>query len=183
MTQPRPHSQKMAELSCRLKSTCLQFSCSFHFTDYPATQVKGIRCDNYLYPRSLVWALGKERQERVSEGERERDSICGVCVCLGAVHTAFINFFLSLFSCSVTSHSLRPHGLQHARLPCPSLLPRVCSDCVHCVDDAIQPSYPLLPPSPPALNHSQLLLNVPQITECNGGVSLSTTRHCVTFSS
>ena len=25
------------------------------------------------------------------------------------------------------SHSLQPHGLQHARLPCPSLSPRVCS--------------------------------------------------------
>ena len=28
------------------------------------------------------------------------------------------------FSCSVMSDSLRPHGLQHARLPCPSLTPR-----------------------------------------------------------
>ena len=27
----------------------------------------------------------------------------------------------------VVSDSLRPHGLQHARLPCPSLLPGVCS--------------------------------------------------------
>ena len=26
------------------------------------------------------------------------------------------------------SNSLRPHGLQHSRLPCPSLSPRVCSD-------------------------------------------------------
>ena len=26
------------------------------------------------------------------------------------------------------SASLRPHGLQHARLPCPSVSPRVCSD-------------------------------------------------------
>ena len=33
-----------------------------------------------------------------------------------------------LFSCSVVSNSLRPHGLQHARLPCPSLSPRVCSN-------------------------------------------------------
>ena len=29
---------------------------------------------------------------------------------------------------SVVSDSLRPHGLQHARLPCPSLSPRVCSN-------------------------------------------------------
>ena len=33
------------------------------------------------------------------------------------------------FCCSVVqSDSLRPHGLQHAGLPCPSLSPRVCSD-------------------------------------------------------
>ena len=31
------------------------------------------------------------------------------------------------FSRSVVSDSLRPQGLQHARLPCPSLSPRVCS--------------------------------------------------------
>ena len=31
------------------------------------------------------------------------------------------------FSHSVVSDSLRPHGLQHARLPCPSPTPRVCS--------------------------------------------------------
>ena len=32
------------------------------------------------------------------------------------------------FSCSVMSNSLRTHGLQHARLPCPSPAPRTCSD-------------------------------------------------------
>ena len=32
-----------------------------------------------------------------------------------------------LFSCQVMSYSLRPHGLQHARLPYPSVSPRVCS--------------------------------------------------------
>ena len=31
-------------------------------------------------------------------------------------------------SCSVMSNSLWPHGLQHARLPCPSPTPRACSD-------------------------------------------------------
>ena len=34
---------------------------------------------------------------------------------------------LLLFSCSVVS-ALWPHGLQHARLPCPSPFPRACSD-------------------------------------------------------
>ena len=32
------------------------------------------------------------------------------------------------FSCSVMSNSLRPHGLQHARPPCPSPTPGVYSD-------------------------------------------------------
>ena len=32
------------------------------------------------------------------------------------------------FSCSVMSDSLRPHGLQHARVPCPSPTPRACSN-------------------------------------------------------
>ena len=32
------------------------------------------------------------------------------------------------FSCSVMSDSLRPHGLQHARLPCPSPTLRTCSN-------------------------------------------------------
>ena len=37
---------------------------------------------------------------------------------------------LSLFSHYVTSDSLWPHGLQHARPPCPSLSPEVCpSSC------------------------------------------------------
>ena len=35
---------------------------------------------------------------------------------------------LLLFSCSVMSSSLKPCGLQHARLRCPSLSPGVCSD-------------------------------------------------------
>ena len=34
---------------------------------------------------------------------------------------------LLLFSFSVMSDSLRPHGQQHAGLPCPSLSPGVCS--------------------------------------------------------
>ena len=33
-----------------------------------------------------------------------------------------------IFSCSVMSNSLRLHGLQHARLPCPSPTPGACSN-------------------------------------------------------
>ena len=40
----------------------------------------------------------------------------------------FTFFMLLLFSQQVMSDSLRPHGLQHARLLCPSLSPGVCSN-------------------------------------------------------
>ena len=60
--------------------------------------------------------------------------------------------------CSVTQLCptfWRPHGLHHARLPCPLLSLGVCSNYVHWVSDAIQPSHPLSPPSPPAFSLSQ----------------------------
>ena len=58
------------------------------------------------------------------------------------------------FSRSVMSDSLWPHKLQHARPPYPSQTRGVHSDD-HQVSDAIQPSQPLLSPSPPAPNPSQ----------------------------
>ena len=60
-----------------------------------------------------------------------------------------------LFSHSVVSDSLQPHGLQHARLPVQHHLLELTQTHVHRVGDAIQPSHPLLSPSPPALNLSQ----------------------------
>ena len=41
---------------------------------------------------------------------------------------AAFSLTLLLFSREVLSDSLRPHGMQHARLPCPSLSPGVCSN-------------------------------------------------------
>ena len=40
----------------------------------------------------------------------------------------WVSFSLIQFSHSVLSDSLWPHGLQHARLPCPSSTPRACSN-------------------------------------------------------
>ena len=60
-----------------------------------------------------------------------------------------------LFSRSVTSDSLWPHGLQHTRLPCLSLFPGAAQTHVHWVSDAIQLSHPLSSPSPPAFSLSQ----------------------------
>ena len=59
------------------------------------------------------------------------------------------------FSRSVVSDSLQPHEPQRARLPCPSPTPGVYPTYVYWVGDTIQPSHPLLSPSPPALNLSQ----------------------------
>ena len=42
--------------------------------------------------------------------------------------TTSTEVILLLFGHSVVSDSLRPHGPQHARLSCPSLAPRICSD-------------------------------------------------------
>ena len=53
------------------------------------------------------------------------------------------------------SNSLWPHELQRIRLPCPSYLPEFAQTHDHCIGDAIQPSQPLSPPSPLALNLSQ----------------------------
>ena len=56
--------------------------------------------------------------------------------------------------CSITQ-SLWIHGLQHPRLSCPSLSAAFCSNSCQLSSDIIQPSHPLSPSSPPALNPSQ----------------------------
>ena len=43
------------------------------------------------------------------------------------------------------SDSLRPHELQHSRLPCPSPTLRLTQTHVYWVSDALQPSHPLFP--------------------------------------
>ena len=56
------------------------------------------------------------------------------------------------FCCSVAvSNTLQPHGLQHTRLPCPSLSPRVCSNsyplswwCHQTISSSITHSSPAL---------------------------------------
>ena len=65
---------------------------------------------------------------------------------------------LLLFSCPVVSYSLWPQGLQHAMwgLPVPHHLPKFAQLHVHCISDAIQPSHPLTPFSPSALNLSHI---------------------------
>ena len=65
---------------------------------------------------------------------------------------------LMLFNHSLVSNSLTPHGLQRARLLCPSVLlclPEFAQTHIHWVGDAIQPSQTLSSPTHPAFNLSQ----------------------------
>ena len=48
-------------------------------------------------------------------------------------HFSLSGFSSVLFSCSVVSDSLRSHGLQHTRLPCPSPTPRAYSKSIESV--------------------------------------------------
>ena len=54
------------------------------------------------------------------------------------------------------SAALQPYGRHQARLPYPSPTPKSTQTHVHWVGDAIQPSHPLLSPSPLAFNLSQV---------------------------
>ena len=58
-------------------------------------------------------------------------------------------------SCSVMSDSLRPMNCSTPGLPVYHQLPEFTQTHAHRVGDAIQPSHPLLSPSPPAPNPSQ----------------------------
>ena len=55
----------------------------------------------------------------------------------------------------VISDSLRPQGLQHTRISCPSTTPGACSNSCPSNWYAIQTSHPLSSPFPPAVNPSQ----------------------------
>ena len=64
-------------------------------------------------------------------------------------------YWLLLFSCSVVSNFLGPHGLQHARFPSPSPSTRACSNSCPFSWWCHPPSHPLWSPSPPAFYLSQ----------------------------
>ena len=80
-----------------------------------------------------------------------------ICVISGTVSSEWFYSELSVsqFSHPVMSDSLWPHGLGHARLPCPSPLPKPAQTHVHRVSDAILPSHPLSSPSSSSFSLSQ----------------------------
>ena len=59
------------------------------------------------------------------------------------------------------SNPLQPHRFQQTRLPCPTPIPGACSNYVHRVSEAIQPSHP--PSSPSPFNFNIFHESVPRI--------------------
>ena len=85
--------------------------------------------------------------------------------------------------CSVTamSNSLPSHGLQHARLPCPSLSPKVCSNscprsrwCHPTISSSVAPffSCPQSFPSPGSFPVSQIFPSGGQSTGASASASV-----------
>ena len=95
-------------------------------------------------------------------------------------HISMVSFLLLLlFHCSVMSNLLRLHGPQHAKLPCPSLSPRACSNSCplsqwcHPIPSAIPFSFCLQ--SFPALGYfpmSQLFTSGGQSTGSSASASV-----------
>ena len=71
------------------------------------------------------------------------------------MHMSHPSFSSVQVSCSVVSDSLRPMYCTTPGLPVHHQLPEFTETYIHRVSDAIQPSHPLLSPSPPAPNPSQ----------------------------
>ena len=87
-----------------------------------------------LFTPRVSYLVGMFLMEGINQRNRNSGQ-CDQCVLLW-------------WCCSVTKlcPTLWPHRLQHTRLPCPSLSPRVCSNsCPLIFFNAIQPSHPLLP--------------------------------------
>ena len=89
---------------------------------------------------------------------RGRVSLIAFTVCLTGLSKLckWLVLTLLLFSHSVMSNSLQPHGLQHTRLPCPSPSPGACSNscslsqwCHLTISSSVSLA------SPPAFNLSQ----------------------------
>ena len=88
------------------------------------------------------------------------------------------------FSPSVMSDSLRPHGLQHTRLPCPSPTPRAYSDSCLSIESVMPSNHLilcrpllLLPPIFPSIrvfsNESVLHIRRPKYCSFNFSISPS----------
>ena len=82
-----------------------------------------------FYNEKLVHILGPThiQREEITQGSEYEEA--GIVIHFRSypqhIHTIWCHFSSVLFSRSVVSDSLWPHGPQHSRLPCPSPTPRV----------------------------------------------------------
>ena len=107
------------------------------------------------WPRDLTHVSSPCIGRQILYHRPTREAHARVISALQTVYQTSMSACLLLFSCSVMSDSLQPHGLQHTRLPVLHHLLELAQTHDHWVRDAIQPSHPLLSPSPPALNLPQ----------------------------
>ena len=107
------------------------------------------RQDSWMKAKMNGWNI-KEQQNICSKKFSPKYSLTTV------VNLVRVYKFLVLqFSCSVMSDSLRPMDCSTG-LPVRHQLPEFTQTHVHWLGDTIQPSHPLLSPSPPTFNLCQL---------------------------
>ena len=78
---------------------------------------------DYSHKIKRLLLLGRKTMKNLDSVLKSRDTTL-----LTKVHIVKGVVFPVQLSRSIVSTSLRPHGLQHARLPCPSSSPRTCSN-------------------------------------------------------
>ena len=112
---------------------------------------------------------------------RECCSTRDLCVLSAFYLEPLLRALLLLFSHSVISNSLLPHGLQHARLPCPSPTPRACSNscpfsrwCHPTISSSVVPfsSCPQSFPASGSFPVSQFFTSVGQSTGASASASV-----------
>ena len=110
---------------------------------------------NSIFPSSVQCMFIKHKlcsSFGMNNIDRTKPCPHGLCILAGDKGKYMINTVNNCCSCLVTKScpTLQPHGLQHARPPCPSPTPGVYSNSCPSSRWCLQPSHPLSAPSPPA---------------------------------
>ena len=78
-------------------------------------------------------------------------------------------------------HFLQPHGLQHARPPCPSPTPGASQNHGHQLGEGFHPSHALLCPSSPSFNLSSIRVFSNESVLASGGQTIGVSASCQSF--
>ena len=158
------HSEKLLQRSMVFNSfTCCQNKtlntseiCFFKFSKQTDRHA-------FTMPRQLALAPGNEVLLMECQHWRPRKG-GSTCSTSGPDALFFSNYSRLVFDRPQTSYFSSVQSLSRvtlcepihqARLPCPTPTPRACSNSCPLSHDAIEPSHPLLYPSPPAFHLSQ----------------------------